>query len=200
MKKSVLQATPYKLQTNKGYTLVELLVTVSIFALAFLAIGAIFLGFSTAQSRAGNAQRLLNEGNFLFESVAREIRMRAIDYDCLEAANYESETDYVCLKSIDGAKVHFQVIDQTGSDYDIQICRDFTGSACTTWRSIKPSFLTVTKAEFYISPVNNPLDSNDFNEIFHPLTLITMTIETGSGRTVKKHNFQTTVSSRLYNF
>ena len=49
---------------NSGYTIVEMMVTVSIFTLAFVAISAIFLGYNTAQSNASVSQRLLNEGNY----------------------------------------------------------------------------------------------------------------------------------------
>ena len=63
---------------REGYTIVEMLVAVAIFSLAFITISVIFLGFTGAQSRAAVSQRLLNEGSYMLELVARENRMHAV--------------------------------------------------------------------------------------------------------------------------
>src|SRR3989344_6335416 len=112
-----------KLKSGAGYTLVEMLVTVAIFALAFTAIGAIFIGFTTAQSSASSAQKLLNEGSFILESITREIRSTAIDYNCV-AANPALNHTYLCLRSVDGRSVHFRFDDPAAQDR-LQVCIDY---------------------------------------------------------------------------
>src|SRR3989344_4022602 len=114
------------MRQQSGYTLVEMLVTVSIFALAFIAIGAIFLGYSTAQSRASTAQRLLNEANFFLESIAREIRSHAVDYDC----SAEMTDAYICLRSPEDSSVVQIRVTEVSGEKQIWMCRGFTETVC----------------------------------------------------------------------
>jgi len=186
-----------RMHNQRGYTLVEMMVTVSIFALAFIAIGAIFLGFSTAQSRANTAQRLLNEGSFLFETVVKEIRMHAIDYSC--ATDYETDTDMVCLRSpVDGSVAHIRVIDSGGTQ--VEICKASNATSCTSWNSLVPSFLTINSFEMYVYPTVSPDTATTDTQVFHPSVLIKMSMEAGRGRAKQQYDFQTTVSSRAYDF
>lgn len=189
-------------KSRGGYSLIEMLVTVAIFALAFVAIGAIFIGFSTAQSRASAAQQLLNEGNFILESITREIRGNTIDYSCT-ASDPASNHTYLCLRSIDGRSVHFRFNDPSASG-KLQVCIDYDDFPCTfvnQWIDMNPSFLTITKIAFHTYPTSNPLNvDRTANEVFQPITTILMSIEAGKGRAKQHYDLQTAASSRVYNF
>lgn len=192
-------------QYSAGYTIIELLVTVSIFALAFTAIAAIFLGFTTAQSKASQEQRLLNEGNFIFESVVREIRMNAVDYDCPRYNGIASDSTYICLKSFGGNEIHFRVLPAGSGYYQLEVCKKPDLSSCddqasADWRLLTPGFIRIRSFSFYVYPLQNPLSigSPTFDTVYHPLILIRAEMETGSGAKVKSYGFQSTVSSRAY--
>ena len=204
-----LQPTNYQLPTN-GYTLVEMLVAVAIFALAFGAIAAIFIGFTTAQGRATQAQKLLNEANYLFESVAREIRNNAVDYTCPEVAGNGAygQTCYICLRTSEGGVVHIRYVNQ-----DVQICRELSNPEChaighpENWYSLTPAGVLVTNMYFYVIPTLDPSKpefANDWwgsPEFFvpnQPLTTIIMAVEGGTGKSKQTYHFQTAVSSRVY--
>ncbi|MBI4090960.1 MAG: type II secretion system protein [Candidatus Komeilibacteria bacterium] len=192
----------HMLQRNAGYTLVEMLITVSIFALAFVTIGAIFIGFTAAQSRATTAQRLLNEGGFILEAVTREIRINAIDYACT-AANPVTNHAYLCLKSLDGRSVHFRFNNFSGSGV-VQSCVDYDDAPCTLanqWVDMNPSTLRITKFEFHTYPTSNPHNANQgSSQVFQPITTMVMSIEAGTGRAMQRYDLQTAASSRVYSF
>lgn len=184
---------------QRGYTLVEMLVTVSIFALAFTAIAAIFLGFTTAQSRASNAQKLLNEGNFVFEAIAREVRMHSIDYTC-PGVVYADDKDGICLRSIDGGEsiqFHYDSIAKT-----VSVCKKIGPSQClvSDWRVLHPDTITVSNFKWHVFPTEDPLRTTDVDKMFHPLVTLQMTIEAGTGRARQEYDFQTAVTSRAYSF
>ena len=196
-----------KIQSDRrGYTIVEMLVTVAIFALSFVTIAAIFVGFSTAQTRAGVSQRLLNEGNYLLEVLAREIRMNAIDYDC-SAANPATSHDYICLRSVDGESIHFRLFDDVANPsttVDLQVCKDFSASPCalsSDWTTLNPDFLKINELSFQTHPIQNPLRQDVPDEqLYQPVTTILMTVEAGRGRAVQTYELQTSVASRVYYF
>lgn len=187
-----------------GFTLVEVMVTVGIFGLAFVTIGAIFLGFTISQARATQAQRLLNEGNYIFDSVVREIRMNAIDYSCT-ATSYATETDYICLQSLDGKSIHFRITD-AGTTKRIEVCKMQTydepacADASENWSIMTPDFMKVIDVQFYVSPTQSPYETDDIIYAYHPITIVRMVIESGRGRARQVYRFQTAVSSRVYNF
>lgn len=194
-----LAASP-KTKNDNGYTLVELLVTVSIYALAFTAISAIFLGYSTAQSRAVVAQRLLSEGNHIFEQVAREIRINALEYEC-SGADYSFETDYLCLKTYEGRQVRFRITGGT-QNKQVEICKMTTLASCGTsdWRALTPSTLNVTDFKFHVFPDDNPQNGTVEGDFYHPLVVLEASMEAGSGKKRQTYDFQTVISSRAYAF
>ena len=185
-----------KQQQSAGYTLIEMMVAITIFAIAFVAIGAIFLSYSLAQTRASSGQRLLNESNFLFETVAREIRMNAIDYSC-PFADPATTINYICLKKTDGTVEHVKF-----ENKQILVCKQPTALDCagpTNWISLTPAFVTVSSAKFYTYPTADPnaIDVADA-QLFQPITTILMSVATGQGRAYQTYDFQTAVSSRVY--
>ncbi|OGY92416.1 MAG: hypothetical protein A3B31_03845 [Candidatus Komeilibacteria bacterium RIFCSPLOWO2_01_FULL_53_11] len=193
MKKLVLTSSQPE-TTHAGYTIVELIVTVAVFGLAFIAIGAIFIGFSTAQSHASASQRLLNEGNFVLEAVAREIRMNAIDYGC-GLMSYS----YICLTAPDGTETHFRFNDPSAPNI-LQTCSNpVSVDASCPWANLHSSDVVITNVEFHVFPQNDPFAPNASDgDIFQPITTILMTIQAGTGRAQQVFDLQTSVTSRLY--
>lgn len=63
-----------------GFTLAEMMVAVTIFALTFMVVSAIFMNGNKLQQYTANFQRLQNDGRYILEKLAREIRARELDY------------------------------------------------------------------------------------------------------------------------
>lgn len=66
-----------------GFTLAEMLVAVTIFALTFMIVSAIFMNGNKLQQHTASFQRLQNDGRYILEKLAREIRAREINYPSL---------------------------------------------------------------------------------------------------------------------
>ena len=191
-------------RNHDGYSLVEMVVAAGIFALAFVVIAAIFIGYSTAQGRAAIAQRLLNDGNYLMELVSREVRMNAIDYSCT-AASPAIDHKYICLRSADGRAVHIR-FDDAPSQLVLKICKDYSAAPCalasSNWTDLNTqSTLKITAVEFHSYPTVNPLGADVVSaQTYHPFTIVRMTVQGGRGKSQQTYSFQTAVSSRIYNF
>lgn len=64
---------------QQGFTIVEALVTAAVFAIILGVTGAVFVQMVNAQRRARAAQNVQENLQFVLETVAREIRVSAID-------------------------------------------------------------------------------------------------------------------------
>lgn len=189
-----------------GYTLIEMVVTVGIFSLAFTAISAIFIGFTTAQSRATVAQRLLNEGNYILEAMTRELRMHAIDYDC-EGWDPTTDTNMVCLQAFDGKVIRFYFDPPSGSETtgDLLVCKNYDPDECLmsgsggSWTSLRPSFMSITNVMFHVYPFRSPYGANvPAEDAWQPMTTVNISIAAGRGRARQSYDLQTAASSRVY--
>ncbi|MBI4414916.1 MAG: type II secretion system protein, partial [Candidatus Kerfeldbacteria bacterium] len=67
---------------RKGFTLVEILTVVSIFAVTSLIATNIFVITSRFQRKAATSQKLQGDIRFAVEAIAREVRFGTIDYGC----------------------------------------------------------------------------------------------------------------------
>ncbi|GAG04696.1 unnamed protein product, partial [marine sediment metagenome] len=93
------QITIKKRIQNKGFTLVELLVSISIFSLIVSAMSGAFVSTIRAQRKSVAFQQLLEQTSYLEEYMSRAIRMARKDLsgDCLTTAgakqNFETNLD-----------------------------------------------------------------------------------------------------------
>lgn len=69
------------LKNRKSFTLIEVLVAVSIFAILALTAASTFVNFMGVKRRADLVQYIKNEGDFLMERIKREIRNGTVDYE-----------------------------------------------------------------------------------------------------------------------
>ncbi len=86
------QITIKKRIQNKGFTLVELLVSISIFSLIVSAMSGVFVSTIRAQRKSIAFQQLLEQTSYLEEYMSRSIRMGKKDINgvCISAtSNYE---------------------------------------------------------------------------------------------------------------
>ena len=170
-----------------GFTLVEMIVATAIFALAFVAIAAIYLGVTRAQNRSKEQAKVLNETQLIFEQVARELRQKQPDTragvcDCSGAPG-----TFICLTDLADNRSFFQ---HNSGGQTLEYKSGVTSCTSGSWSQLNDPALLVTKLEF--------LDSTPSGG--HPLTTVIMQTENQQGA-VDKHvevNLQTAVSSRVY--
>lgn len=206
-------------QHSKGFTLIEILVTVSVFALIAVAIASIYLAFSTIQARFRASQVLLNDTQYVLEIMAREIKNSAIvDYDLsdgtvCEAALGLNYTTCIFLEKENGQTVAF-ARSETDEDLLYIVCEDGIGD-CDEWnvqgneryytRLLLPGINNIEAQElqFVITPSTDPFGDSGINE----QPMVTIRLKSGfvrevggvvSDRERVTHVLQTTVSSRVY--
>lgn len=167
-------------KNNKGFTLVELLVAVSIFAILSIIISGIYLSFSKSQARTKASLTLLNDSQYILETIANEIKNNEIhgfgvNLDC-------SDICVLTLKKENGDYIVFLYVNPSDILY-----------------YSKPSFAYI--------PLNN---INDFkityfdlilsDDLLQPRVTIVMHTEnvTDNENERVSYKLQTTVSSRIY--
>jgi prepilin-type N-terminal cleavage/methylation domain-containing protein len=132
-----------------GFTLIEMIVASVIFAIVITVYMGVYLATIRANSKMIAMQKTQNEIRYIIESLAREIRLGAINYDYYEAYFHgaiENPTQILALKDNLGNDLYFQVSDNTfQTSYD-----------AITWANITTSNIQIDKMDFYIVPTLNP--------------------------------------------
>lgn len=109
------QVSPHNRQlTRSGFTLVEMMITVAIFAIGFVVIAGIFIGITNAQNRAKGSVEYLNEAQLVFEQIARLVRDNDLDQSSLTCPSTCGDPEtYICLKDIANGKTFIRLHEAT---------------------------------------------------------------------------------------
>jgi prepilin-type N-terminal cleavage/methylation domain-containing protein len=173
-----------------GFTLVEMLVTLSIFAVAFVMVTSIYASVTTAQNRAKVSVEYLNEGSLVFEQLIREIRGKTIDTGsaCPPTCDADGDTTrYVCLKDLANGKTFLRFNKANSS---VEINRSAICSPNGAWTRISDPAVKVTNLQF----ISQAGVSDE-----QPMTTVLMTVEPKTPtRASVPINLQTSVSSRVF--
>ncbi len=200
-------------QNKTGFTLVEVLVAVSVFAILAILLSVIYVAFTKMQTRTQISQQVLNDSQFTLETMTREIRNSEIyEYD-----PYNSSTcvdvlgaGYVnCLLMVreGGQMVAFTTTTDQKLLYITPTCNsDYSTCAWalddydsyTELLSRDVNNINVEDLYFYVNPSENPFDSITTN--LHPVVTIRLrsTYRSTSSREQVSHLLQTTIASRVY--
>lgn len=141
-----------------GFTLIELLIVAAVFSLTALVATTVITRVQSTQRQILGKQRVVADGRYVLETMARAIRQGSIDY-----ASYAS---------LSGAQTMLAVLNQNsgtnGTQYvcyrlssnKIQTATSSTGcAAATTWTDITPADLSITNFSVWISPQSDPFKS-----------------------------------------
>lgn len=77
----LIRRFPFRKQKKKAFTLVEVILATSIFTIISLVIVMIFISVIRMQRRITLENALYEDGRFMMERIAREIRRNTIDYE-----------------------------------------------------------------------------------------------------------------------
>ena len=211
-------------KNNQGFTLIEILISLSIFSLLVFAISVIYVAFNNSQMRTTTSQQLLNDSQYAFELMAREIRTSSIvnyspdpawcnsvlrtvttniwDFEkciILEKANGQifALTSFQYNTSDSSSELRYITLSNCDEDY---ICDNWQSNSRTYTRLLAPNLnnISLDGLDFYITPSSDPFIEGGDNQ--QPKVTINMLTSYDDPNKVKnvKHTFQTTVSSRVY--
>jgi prepilin-type N-terminal cleavage/methylation domain-containing protein len=196
---------PRTAQLRNGFSVVELLVVVTIFAVGSLAIASTYINFTRLHRRIANTETLGQELRFASELVVRAIRNNAPEYPPLPGA-LELPMHEIRLKSQNGNSSiwiqRFLAAEPpcTGLNAD---CLALSLDQGASWAPMTGKNVHIHTFDVYVTPTKNPFESTgvgSFDNDQQPVTtvLIGASFRTAHASEAASLSVQTSVSSRLY--
>lgn len=167
-----------KYHSNRGFTLVEILVASSIFALLILMVTGIFLGVVNAQRKTVAVRTLQDSVRYIIEAISRDVRT---GYDF---SLFQNELRFT---STIGGGIQ-QVSYRLDSNVIYKGVFD-SGSGGYAFSALTPDNLRVDYLNFYLS-------GETAGDQRQPRITVTLGVTAGQGIQETKINIQTTLSQR----
>ncbi|OGY44145.1 MAG: hypothetical protein A3B89_03300 [Candidatus Buchananbacteria bacterium RIFCSPHIGHO2_02_FULL_40_13] len=173
-------------KTQLGFTLVEVVVAIGIFSLASVIISTVYFNTNNLHQQTANFQRLQNEGRYLVEKIAREVRAREITYpiDSPPPQNHleflkDEFGDQVSIKKING-NLEYMVNDQTAQ--------------------LNAEDVEVVDLQFYVYPSQGNKWGEDPQSNIQPRVTLLMKLKNKAvnPKHEREITIQTTISSKVY--
>ncbi len=169
---------------QSGFTLIESLVSVAIFSIAISVIATVFFNTNNLQQRTKNLQQVQNEGRYILDKLAKEIRAREIDEASVNNQSLffkEDEFGEVLGFFYDSEKQNLMISSQVGQDL--------------LSASLNSNSIAIKDIDFSILPLDSETD-----EFRQPLVIVRLVLENRSGfqRYYQELRLQTAISSKFY--
>jgi len=156
-------------KNNKAFTLIEMLVVVSIFSTVVLIATNIYVSVTFIQTRVASLQKIQEDVRFVMETVAQSIRLSSINYIFYTDNNIDLHQEatgkpYV-LALIDqtGGRVFYRRSGSTlpgdGQGNLLQVCYGEDDCKLTdndNWQDITPKGVEIKDLKFIITPSADP--------------------------------------------
>lgn len=181
---------------KKGFTLVEMLVAVSVFSMVMLmATGSVF-SIVEANKKTHSIKSVMTNLNFALESMARDIRV-GLKYRCTNDSGDSGVTALDCGGAGGTVFSYKANRDLDGNGYDdsdrikywVQGGRIMRQSASDPAIPITATEITVDSLRFYV-------DGSAQYDGRQPKVVMTVGGSSGVGKTRSEFNIQTTISQR----
>ena len=170
---------------DKGFTIIEMLVAVTIFTLVFGAATGVFVSSLRAQRQSLAYQELLDQTSYLMEYMSRAIRMAKKD---------DIEIGGVSLNCLSGDKVNYEFSGQCLKfrNYKNE-CQQFCLNDTRLKETKAGDENYLTAEDLNVENFNVTLDGETQTDNFQPTVAISLEIE---GKEQARIKIQTTISQR----
>jgi prepilin-type N-terminal cleavage/methylation domain-containing protein len=194
---------------SRGFTLMELLVVLTIFSTVVVASTDIFLLANKSQRKIFGLEKAQADARFTLEAITREVRTGRIDYAYYAARGVPLAIPDLELALVDSANVpiRFKVSDAGTAS----LCANAVSTPCLLVTigtnppaAITPKGVAVRNVRFYVSPLVDPLQYNVGSASYasneQPRVTVVMALETKGDRQGEQSviYLQTTVTNRGY--
>lgn len=184
-----------------GFTIIELLVVVTIFAIGSLAISATYINFTRLHRRAANSELLGEEMRFAMELIVRAARNNRIYY---YSNPYPWQDDALALLDADGSWIYIASFAEGDA-----VCSGLNGGCLAlrmeggSWTPITGKNIDVDRFDVYVTPVYDPFTAVGIgtyaNDLQPRVTIVLdANYRASNDRESASMSMQTTVSSRVY--
>ena len=188
-----LQPTTYHLQPNKGFTLVEMLVSISVFMVVMLVAAGSLLSIIDGNSKAQSLKSAINNLNFALESMQKNIRV-GTNYTCnyggtSSCPNGDTVMDLRSYKDLNNDTLINDYVTYRFNNSSIERCISVNSrcSSGSVFTRLTAQEVTITDMKFYVDNSSQPRVS------------LTISGEAGTKQKIKTNfNLQTTVSQRAF--
>ncbi|MEQ1561481.1 MAG: type II secretion system protein [Nitrospira sp.] len=193
---------------NKGFTLIEIMVSVSIFAIIMVISSGSILTILDANRKSQSLRAIMDNLNFTMEAMTRTIRFGS-NYHCdvakIPPANYPAMNEPLDCGGAGASSI--AVLDSTGQQVTYSLFVDGTGhgfiakSNGVTGDLITGKDVYITKLAFRVYGSNPYVSGSNFPDLFQPQVVIVVSGYVGAKATVQsKFTLETTVSQRAFDF
>lgn len=198
------------MRNTKGFTLVEMLIAISIFAVVATLASSMFSTFANNQKKTKVAQELLNSTQYVLEVISREVKNNEIiafgadqcqdlgaQYtQCLLFARENGETAGFAFEAA-SQSLAYVLLDCQKNGGLYTDCGIALGQEPVVLLSADYNKTRIDELAFILSPDQNPY-LNEVNQ--QPKVTIKLKVSYPSNQAFEQitHYLQTTVSSRIY--
>lgn len=199
----------FEASDDRGFTLLEMLVAVSIFVVLVVAATDIFMMANRSQRKVFDLQAMQASSRFTLDAIVREIRTGTVDYGYYAGLENGMQNPAEVLALIDSQEtpIKFYESDQTNGQY----CQDEQSRPCLLVEvgsfdpaPLSPLGVKVRSANFFVSPEQGPFDfdaaASDYSSDKQPTVTVMLSLESVGRKSDERTylDLQTTATSRLY--
>lgn len=198
----------FRREHEGGFTLMEMLVALSLFSIVLASATEIYLLAGTTQRKAFTMERVQSDARYSMEVMTREIRGDAIDYDYYagRAAPLGLPDTELALVAPDNSHIRFE---KSGPGTE-EACADAASRPCllvvvdgSEPVAITPKGVGLTNLKFYVAPIDNPFyfdPTSGYVSNVQPHVTVVMSLASVGGKAAEQAsiNLQTTATSRAY--
>jgi prepilin-type N-terminal cleavage/methylation domain-containing protein len=218
-----------KVTTNrkerKGFTLVELLISIAIFVIFMGVVSSSYISIVRAQREANDVRKMYSEVRGFTDRFSEDVRLGSVIYDCYGAPNVDAfpntcptgitadrldvnygKTNRLLIQKQDGLERSVYLYDKDKKVLEEKryirqngLWNESAGYE-TAALNVFSDLIEVEDLEFIVSPDVDPYANVYKNEKqFQPQVTLVMTLSNGKNvNSPFKFNFQTTITSRVY--
>ncbi|MBU4331508.1 prepilin-type N-terminal cleavage/methylation domain-containing protein [Patescibacteria group bacterium] len=182
-----------------GFTLVEMIVAVAVFAVAALALLNIYMINNATQRKIAAISLVTVEARYALETMTRATRTGAIDYSYYSDGTVSNIQNELAIEDSGGNNIVFKMgVSGDGYCSDRGDCILYKIGSID-WTPLTSDDVEATRLDFYIYPPQNPLLTGASlpaqPRVTMVFTLRNITVKTAERKVIE---LQTTVSSRVY--
>ncbi len=173
---------------KKGFTLLEMLIATSLFAIIMSIFLGVYLSTLQANNKMIRMQKVQNEMRYILEIMSREIRLGTINYDYYESMGNNNPVEMLSLKDMSDNIIYF-----TSDNKNFQMKHN-----ADDWIILNTDYIRIDNLGFYILPTNNPF-SQSASILEQPAVTVFLEISYNEDGSMDGNiKIQTTISSRQY--
>jgi prepilin-type N-terminal cleavage/methylation domain-containing protein len=195
--------------SSAGFTLMEMLVAISLFSLIIATAADIFMMASRSQRKVFDLQAMQASSRFTIEAIVREIRTGTIDYNYYfgRGNGMQMPERALALIGSDELPIKFYTSDQSNEQY----CQDELSRPCLLVEvgsydpaPLSPRGVRVRSVDFFISPDSSPFEYNvstsGYDSDVQPSVTVLLSLESVGRKSGERTylDLQTTATSRKY--